>query len=305
MIIIDNLKEYMPKGPCAVALGRFDGLHNGHKAVIECAKKGKKPLFSVLTFSYSPQDFEDMNLAKGILTDYQKARAIEGLGADVLFTLPFVKIRHLSPEAFVKVVLADSLKAELVCCGYDFRFGKNAAGIPEDLKRLCSQYGIEVKIVPPVCDDGRPISSTRIRWHIENGEINEASRLLGYRYGLEFPVESGSKRGRLLGFPTINQSLPENFVLPKRGVYASCVIIGKRRYSSVTNIGVKPTVSDTGKVNAETFIEGFSGDLYDKMVKVELYDYLRSERKFESVDALRNQILSDAEKSSKIVKKYL
>lgn len=305
MIIVDNLKDYVPKAPCAVALGRFDGLHRGHKAVIESAKNGLKPIFSVLTFSYSQHDFEDLNLSEGIMTDCQKARAIESLGADVLFLLPFSHFRHLSPEAFIKDILANSLKAELVCCGYDFRFGKNAAGTPEDLERLCTRYGIEVKVVPAVCDDGSPISSTRIRRHIENGDINEASRLLGHRYCLDFTVEKGSGRGTAMGTPTINQSLPENFVLPKTGVYASCVKIEDRRFCGVTNIGVKPTVSEEGRVNAETFIKCFSGDLYGKRVRVELYDYLRSEKKFDSIDELRRQILCDSKAAVEITKKYL
>ncbi len=313
LVIIENIGEYQAKRPCTVALGRFDGLHLGHRAVIESAKKGAKhvfPLlskhaFAVFTFSYSPEDFDSFGLAKEIITDSQKAKEIEAMGADVLFLVPFAKFRYMSPEAFVKEVLKDTLHAQYVCCGYDFRFGKDASGTPDDLISLCEKYGMKVKVVPAVCDNGVPISSTRIRWHIERGEMDDASRLLGHRYFIEFPVERGTRRGTLMGTPTINMSFPDNFLLPRKGVYASCVVMGNRRYSSVTNIGIRPTVSNEEKVSAETLIEGFFGDLYGKTVRVELYDYLRSEKKFESIDDLRRQILADAEKASEIIKSHI
>ncbi len=299
-----NMKSPVPKHPRAVALGIFDGVHLGHRAVIMNSAgvelpEGGRAFSTVFTFSKLPPVKEN---PKELMSLEQKKAVFKGLGVDELILADFEIMRDLAPEQFVNEILKDRLDARRVCCGFNYRFGKDGAGDAETLRRLCQPLGIEVVIVPPVEVGGEPVSSTRIRRLIENGEMEQAAKLLGRPFTLDIEVAMGQKLGRLLGVPTINQVLPDNFIRPKFGVYISCAEVEGVARFGITNIGIRPTVG-ADKPLAETWIIDFEGDLYGKRVPVTLVKFLREEKKFGSVEELKQQILSDAGKARAIFAK--
>lgn len=274
-------------------------MHRGHGAVIryavDIAKKAHGVEPAVFTFETDTVTSKGENGVRYLLSGEVKREMIEAMGVKFFYSPNFVDFRDLSAEEFVDTVLQKKLKAEYVICGEDFRFGKGASGNTEMLERLCSQRGIKVCIVPPVADEkmGQKISSTMIREHIEEGKIEEANELLGYAYCMKLPVAYGHQIGRTLDFPTINQYIDKNQVIPKFGVYASEAEFNGKKYKGVTNIGIKPTVANTDVPLAETYIIGFDGDLYGETVKVSLIKFIRPERKFDGLDELKRQIASD------------
>lgn len=277
----------------AVALGNFDGIHIGHMAVLDAAKSFKR----------------DGLVPVAVLFDEHSLKAITGIAPPMLMTvadrnefiinsglslktLIFSEIKNLSPEDFVEKILVEKLGAGAVCCGYNYRFGKNAAGTAVTLQQICNRLGIACKIAKEVDVAGHAVSSTQIRSLIENGETEKANEMLGHKFGFSSPVIDGDKRGRRLGFPTINQELPPELVMPKFGVYRSDVIVDGRHYAGVTNIGKRPTVG-TQKILSETHILDFNENVYGKNIDIRLVKFIRSEKKFSSFDELARQIESD------------
>lgn len=289
MKIIHTLGEMeTPGAACSLALGAFDGLHRGHMAVIHAAcapgKDGQCWEPAVFTFRASPSG------NSAVLTGRDKERILEHTGIQTLYSLEFQQVRDWEAEAFVRDVLFGKCNAQRLCCGQDFRFGKGARGDVTLLRELCEKAGVELYVVPAVMDGGEKVSSTRIRKAVEAGDIPLANRLLGRPFGFSLEVIHGNHiGGTLLGTPTINQAIPEGFVLPKFGVYASWCRIGGQYFYGVTDVGVKPTVG-SDKVLAETWMPDFTGDLYGKRVRVFLLEFLRPERKFASLDELREAI---------------
>ncbi len=286
------------KTPSAVALGFFDGLHLGHIEVIKRAllKNGLCPV--VFTFNDKTLLPKFKN-RKGhyIITHEQKMEVFGKIGAEYIFAPDFNDIKDFTAREFVEKILKNLLCASFVVCGYDFRFGKGGEGNPDMLKSLCAEYGMSCEIVPAVTVDGETVSSTVIREKIKEGDIESANRCLGYELSYNLPVLKGKQIGRTIGFPTINQEIPDYMVKPKNGVYKSWTIVEGKTYRSITNIGVKPTVNYNGEALMETHIIGFDGDLYGKRVRIALREYLRGEVKFNSLDGLKEQIEKDKERA--------
>lgn len=284
----------------AVALGSFDGLHTGHMSVIACALSfkecGLNPL--VMLFDSHPLKVLSGKAPAEILQSSLRNEILDGRGVGKVF-ISFEEIKGLSPREFFTEILIQKLNAGAVCCGNNYRFGKNGAGDIEELKALCEEFGVELKISPEIMCDGSPVSSTRIRQAVENGDIPLANAMLGREFRYKYTVVSGDRRGRLMGAPTINQHFSENFVIPKIGVYASVTVVDGNEYPSVTNIGLRPSFANED-LRSETCILGFSGDLYGKDIEVRLLKYLRNEMKFDSMEALGTQIRLDAEASKEI-----
>lgn len=281
----------------AIALGAFDGLHLGHLRVLEGTKQfGLAP--SVLLFSEHPAKVLCGTTPPILITDTKRDALLREMGIEPLKT-DFREIVSLSARDFVQEILRDRLHAGAVSCGENYTFGKERAGTPAVLKALCAECGIQLFVAPTAEALGAPVSSTRIRKYLQNGEIESANALLGRRFSYAFEVVHGDARGRTLHFPTINQFFPSDFVVPKYGVYASQVFINGSYHAAVTNIGVRPTIG-TKTPRSETCILGFSGDLYGQYTEVELLSYLRPEQKFDSLDALRAAIQKDSIRAAEI-----
>ena len=211
--------------PTSIALGVFDGVHIGHQAVIGEAVNGEADglMPVVFTFDTGGEKPEHKKGQETILTTSLKRKKMEELGVSVIYEIPFDTVKDYSPEYFAEHILFSQLHAAKIVCGFDFRFGKNAAGNTELLKQLCCKMGVEVVVVPPMMDQGQPVSSTRIRRYLKEGDIVSANRLLGYEYSYDMMVVDGLKNGRKIGIPTINQEFDPGFLIPKFGVYASKV----------------------------------------------------------------------------------
>ncbi len=277
-----------------LALGAFDGVHTAHRQVLECARTlaarlGATP--GVLTFRTDPSDL--LGARQPLLTvGEEKEALLAAADMEELIYLAFTPARRdQSAEAFLSELAARLTPAGL-CCGYNFHFGRAAAGDAALLAAFGRRHGIEVVCQPEIGAGGAPVSATAIRALLRAGRVEEANRLLGYAFFLRGPVISGRHLGHVLGTPTINQAFPAGKLVPKYGVYAAQAQIGGKWYPGVANIGVKPTVGSDAPL-CETYILDFSGDLYGKMVTVRLLHFLREERRFADLDELKAQIAAD------------
>ena len=246
----------------AVALGYFDGIHIGHRTVICGAvdwAQAHGAAAALFTFK-----LPGGSKIKGrrLYSVEEKRRIVAGLGVEHYLVPAFADIMSMTPEQFVRGLVADC-RARAFFCGENFTFGARAAGDPALLQKLCQPLGVEVHILPMAQFEGRPVSSTRIRAALEGGDIPAANAMLGAPYAIRFPVRHGAGLGRTLGVPTINQIYPEGYQLPRYGIYITRTWIKGRAYPSATGLGTRPTVNDDStKVTCETFIPGFYGDLY-------------------------------------------
>lgn len=294
MEIVNAVKNIRPEYSCAMALGNFDGIHIGHLKVIEAAVKTRGLSPAALTFQQNPHP------VPSIVTREDKEKIMAQRGVQLLISLPFAEVRDMPAEDFFRQILLEKCRAGKLCCGSDFRFGQGAGGDYALLKRLCQETGTQLEIVPFVTLDGQRVSSTRIRKALQAGDVLLANRMLGRPFSFELEVIHGNHIGRGLGTPTINQALPEGFILPKFGVYASIAEVDGTDYYGVTNIGVKPTVG-SDRVLSETWMPEFHGDLYGKKVRLSIYAFIRPERKFASLEEMKSVIVENARQSKEII----
>jgi riboflavin kinase/FMN adenylyltransferase len=283
------------------ALGIFDGVHLGHRAVIDTAvKKAREIGAQPSVFTFDTSSVTSKGRFEPLITNGDKISRLSALGIKKVYCSDFSRLRDMSAERFVKEILVGNLNAVCAVCGEDFRFGKGGEGSADDLKKICAELGIEVCTVSQLKKGGEAVSSTRIRELIKSGEIAKANELLGWHYGYCAQVVHGFARGRTINFPTINQLIPLGLILPKFGVYCSKVCLDGMEYAAVTNIGVKPTVENASPPLAETYIIGYSGDLYGRTLETSLYEFIRPEKKFESFEELKSEI----ERNTEYAKKY-
>ena len=288
------------KNGIALALGTFDGFHIGHKKVIENAVASNKTP-KVLLFNEHPQKVLKKKSPGELITETDKIKLLGEWGVEPI-VINFSDIMTLAYEEFFYEIIVKKIGASVLSCGFNYHFGAKALGNTENLKTLCEKENIELLVSAPVEYKGEPVSSTRIRNAIRNGDIEDANNMLGREFSYDFLVVHGDARGRTIESPTINQFFSEDFIVPEYGVYASYSIIDGKKYPSVTNVGVRPTIEGFSKERSETNIIGFDGDLYDKNISVHLLKKIREEMKFGSLDELRNQIAKDRE-VSKIISK--
>ena len=216
-------------------------------------------------------------------------------GIDEMIVLPFDEaMRTMKPEDFVKDILHTQLQAVHVVCGESFRFGFRGQGNPTVLQELCGELGIGCSVISPITGLNAPVSSSRIRMLVQDGQIDAANALLGHPYCLTGEVIHGQSLGHTLGFPTANFAFPEELMCPRFGVYVGLAHLEDASYPTVTNIGLRPTVGGTN-VCVESWLQGFEGDLYGKTFRLELLSFLRPERKFDSLEQLQQQIMKDKE----------
>jgi riboflavin kinase/FMN adenylyltransferase len=288
-----------------LALGDFDGIHLGHQEVIQrtlaTARKLSLPA-SIMTFHPHPRVVLGQSKYEQNLTPLEdKLELFSKMGIEyvylVNFTLTFARI---SPYEFVEQVLVP-LGLHSIVVGFDFTFGHEGKGTPESLCQM-GQDKFSVEIIPPFHSDGEKVSSTNIRGHLYEGNIEAANHLLGRTYRICGRVVTGDGRGRTIGFPTANIDPIDDYVIPKKGVYAVRCRVNGDQYNAVMNIGTKPTFTENEiKQTLEAHLFNFNQSIYDQEIEVEFIQYLRSEQKFTSVDQLIQQIQQDAEDAKKLL----
>lgn len=287
-----------------VALGNFDGVHRGHQALIERTVEEAKVLNApvvVLTFEPHPRRFFVPDTGPFRLTlPPARLRLLEQYGVQAVlaqrFDQPFA---DLSPDAFIDDVLLKGLGARHVVCGYDFTFGARRGGNVEMLREKGRQKGFGVTVLDPVMHEGEIYSSTRIREALRAGWVSEAADLLGHSWEIEGAVELGDQRGRTIGFPTANVALGEH-LRPRFGVYAVRVLVDGEWRNAVANLGRRPTFGKLQE-NFEVHLFDFSGDLYGKVLRVALIEFIRPEMKFAGLDQLKAQIAADGEAARRLL----
>lgn len=293
--------EAVTQHPYAVAIGMFDGVHLGHRVVLNQAldfarARGLKSL--VLTFENHPQTVVSKTPLPLLSTTEERLQAFAEMGFDAALVLDFTpQLRELTADRFVQDVLVEGLHAQMVSVGYDHRFGADRRGDGEFLKASGQRHGFEVAIVEPIRVDEQIISSTMIRKLLAYGDIEQAGRLLGHPYRVCGQVERGVGRGRTIGFPTANITLPPLRLLPKQGVYAGWADLnnGEPPMAAVCNIGVSPTFGDQTQARLEVHVLDYEGDLYDTPLCFTFTARLRNEMAFASPQALIEQIHADCQ----------
>ncbi len=296
MIFINNEKI---TEKTAVALGIFDGVHLGHRKILNTAKnyftKGLK--FAVFTFKTESVEKKHGELYEYIYTENQKNCMFEKLGADYVYSPYINSLMNMSGEEFCHEILVGKMNAKAVVCGKNFRFGNGATCGVKQLQEFGNKYNFEVCVCDTLKKNGEAVSSGRIKQCLKNGDIVSANELLGERYFIAGKVVTGNQIGRTINFPTLNQLFEERQIVPKMGAYATYCELFDNKYGAVTNIGVKPTVESDINPLAETHILDFSGNLYGQNIKINFIEFLRTEQKFPSVEHLKKQIEIDSDRA--------
>ncbi len=286
------------------ALGFFDGVHLGHRALLDACRElsaEKECVPGAVTFTEHPDALVLGKMPALINTAADRERLLTQFGAEQVLQLPFdEKMMAMPWQEFLQMLVRQHRAAGFVC-GDDFRFGHKGQGNADELAVFCGENGLVCRIVPQVVLDGTAVSSTHIRGLLEQGAVDAANRFLGHPHILSGEVVSGRHLGRTLGIPTANLLLPEGTVKLPHGVYACVAVAEGQRYTAVTNIGSRPTVGGH-RVTVEPWILDFDGDLYGKQLTLEFHKFLRSERKFDSLEALKAQIQQDAAETRKLLK---
>ena len=291
-----------------IALGFFDGVHLGHGALLRKTAERARELGvtpAAFTFDRSPKEFVTGVPVPLLTSAAERAEIIrEYYGIGTVFVEPFDRAMMTMPwEDFITELLVKKYRAVHLVAGHDFRFGYKNQGDPEKLREKCRALGLGCDIIPKVELDGVTVSSTYIRSLVEAGEVERAARFLGHPHRMSGTVRHGEGIGRKRLFPTANLVPEPHIIVPKRGVYATRAHLpGGETRVGVTNVGVRPTVSDKNTVTIETYLVGFDGDLYGKTLRLDFIDYLREERKFSSTQELHDMIARNAEEAKRIVK---
>lgn len=293
------------KGAVA-AIGSFDGVHRGHRFLIaetaKIARASGAPAGAVV-FDPHPRRFFQPDAPPFLLTTSSRRDALlKEAGADIVYSAAFdAALASMPPETFVSDVLKGRLGLSGVVTGAEFRFGKGRAGDAESLKRLAAASGMSAHLVEPLADgqETDKIGSTAIRAAIQDGDMRAAAAMLGRLWAVEGVVEKGRELGRTIGFPTANLTLGE-IVEPRRGVYAVTAAVGGKTYAGVANFGRRPTVGESAPL-LETYLFDFNGDLYGAGLEVAFVAFLRDEKKFDGLDALKAQIAKDSEEARRML----
>ncbi len=290
-------------GPSAVTIGKFDGVHPGHRAVIDELKSvaaARGLIATVVTFDRNPLSLlAPEKCPESLVSNAQKIRLLESAGVDATLVLEFDRaLSEQAPEEFVRTVLADALRARIVFVGADFRFGARGSGDVELLDRLGRQYDFEVRHIPEVVASGtesRRASSTWIRELLTEGDVATAAVQLGRLHSIRSTVVHGERRGRELGYPTANLSPEIEGFIPRDGVYAAWATVPAGRFGAAVSIGNNPTFEGVPQKQVEAHLLDQKLDLYGDAIEIEFVEYIRPMHKFDSADALAVQMRTDEE----------
>lgn len=296
MRIIERETAFWLDRPSAVAIGKFDGLHRGHRSLLRhVLKQREKGLQAVVfTFDPSPAVFFSGAELQELTTKKEKRKLFSELGIDVLIEFPLnVLTAATEPARFIEEILAGQMKTAYIAAGRDLSFGRGGKGDAALLQEMAGRFGYQADVIEKVCLDGAEISSSYVREVVGKGDMEKAERMIGAPYSVSGIVAHGKKLGRKLGMPTVN-ILPEyGKLLPPYGVYFSEVAVGDRVCKGISNIGCKPTVDGDTRAGVETYLYDFAQDIYGREITVRLFSFRRPERKFSSVEALKAQMEDD------------
>ncbi len=307
MQVITNLDDVRLSGPSVLTIGTFDGLHRGHQDIIRQLKTAARALeaqTAVMAFHPRPKAVFAPHLFKNdyLTTAAERIALFEQIGIDALILIPFtLKLSQIAATDFVKLISRRFNLAQL-CVGHDFALGKNREGTIARLAELGQTFNYTVREIETFRLDNTIVSSTQIRKHLLAGEARQATHLLGRYPSLTSRIVKGAQRGRAIGFPTANFTVPGERLLPGNGVYATFIRFPGRaqRYAGVTNVGVRPSFGGDGRT-VEAHIFDFDQDIYGKAATLEFVERLRPEKKFESIDALTAQIARDADQARSLL----
>ena len=298
----------------SLTIGNFDGVHRGHRALVEKVLAFKRNhndqdlKTAVITFDPHPAEVLKPGIWIPRLSSLaERCHLFQNAGVDEVHVLPFTdELCRMKAKDFFEQILVKQFNAAFIAVGHDFNFGYKKEGTPGRILDWSQEAHIPATVVEAIEADGAPVSSSRIRHLLQEGHVIGASRLLGRDYTISGEVMHGDKRGRLLGFPTANlkpsQGNPGDPCLPKNGVYLTATTIESKTFASITNVGTKPTVNKNLDITVETHILDFEGDLYGKFITVEFRDRLRDEKRFGGLEELKQQIQEDTTKAKSILK---
>ncbi|MCF0131010.1 MAG: bifunctional riboflavin kinase/FAD synthetase [Pseudobutyrivibrio sp.] len=285
--------------PTALTVGKFDGIHKGHellnRLILEKKEYGLKS--AIITFENTPRISLNKDCTPSLITNEERMFKLKSEGLDYLVECPFDdKMMKTLPEDFIRI-LVERFNMKYIAVGSDFRFGYKGLGNATLLEQLSTKYEYEVKIIDKIKKEDRDISSTYIREELLNGNISLVNDMLGYEYFVWGRVVHGAHLGHKIGIPTINIVPPDNKLVPRYGVYVTSTLIDGKEYHGVTNVGMKPTVTDERRVGIETHILDFNSLIYGENVKVTFKSFIRGEQKFNSIEELKKQMNIDKKKA--------
>ncbi|MBO5165993.1 MAG: bifunctional riboflavin kinase/FAD synthetase [Lachnospiraceae bacterium] len=297
MQIITGTTDFKLQEKTAVAIGKFDGVHIGHRSlfaeILKQKESGKKAC--VFTFDPPPAVFFGKTEEKELTTKEEKRKIFKELGIDILIEFPMnATTAATPPEEFVQNILFTQMQAGFVAAGTDLSFGNKGAGNAALLQQMAKECGVDVSIIDKILLNEKEVSSTYAREAVEIGNMELAEKLLGMPYSVEGIVEHGNHMGHKMGMPTVNLIPESNKLLPPCGVYYAGVLMEGRYYKGISNIGYKPTVKEKEKrLGVETYLYDYDGNAYGKVITVEFYSFKRPEQKFENLEALQKQVKED------------
>ncbi len=309
MKIYTSLEQFKNVNNPVLTTGTFDGVHLGHKKILRQLRLAADHLGGeTVLFTFRPHPrmvlFPDAHNLKLLNTEQEKIEQLEKSGLEHLILFPFsLEFSRMSATEYVRDVLVNQLKIKKLIIGYDHHFGRNREGSVENLKELAPIYHFDFEEIPVQVLDDVNISSTKIRRAIEQGDVKTAQKFLGYFYPLNGVVVDGNKKGRTIGFPTANLKIEdETKLLPGNGVYAVRVKHNEKVYNGMLNVGFKPTVASNKEISIEVNIFDFEGeDLYGQNLKIEMIDWIRDEKKFASIEELKQQLGEDRVKAEELL----
>lgn len=307
MQVINQLSAEELDQPFGLTIGNFDGVHKGHRDVLDyVGKKCHQSNSRLVVMSFNPHPQEILNPGNYFLINSmeEKRDLLDSCGVDFLCEVKFDRnFSTQTPEEFLKKYIFCNKNLTSLFLGHDFTFGANKTGGHKIAENFCLKNGVNFENLEKFEFDGERVSSSLVRELVQSGNVDKASELLGRHYFVSGRIEKGDGRGRKIGFPTANVGFSKNRIIPKRGVYATETKIGKLNYYSVTNIGVKPTFLEGAGLTVESHILDFDRDIYGELVQVHFHQKLRDEKKFDSVNDLIKQIARDVEKTREFFEK--
>ena len=299
-----NISERWKQHKAVLALGNFDGIHRGHKVLIDTAVQQAKTdgaySAALILDPHPSQVLYPERAPRLIISQTYQGRLLDAYGLDALYYYPFsVDLAQYSPRAFVEEILLRNLKISQLIVGFNYSFGYKGAGNPEILSQFGEEYGFTVQVIEPICHDGELISSSLIRQLLDRGEVVRAREYLGYYPVLEGMVIEGERRGKTIGIPTANLGVEPSYNIPAQGVYSAFASVAGEAgyYRAAVNIGIKPTFHESYPISIEAHLFDFNGDVYGRSMSIYLVERLRDEQKFQNIEELLAQIRRDQERA--------